>query len=205
MPLSISTDAITEKNKLANAGAWIVLLEVLYSGETPVYLCSNTSNIAWDGKTWIAAPFSLGDIEESRESTVPSVSLSIQDIARQVTPLLDDHDGAIGADVYVRVVHSAHLDNADPEIEVQLEIIDVNIDWQNTIVMKLGSENLSNYRSPPDRFLKNHCRYKEFKGTLCGYAGAETECDRTFVQCRDYGNQARFGGFPGVGVIGYYR
>lgn len=39
------------------------------------------------------------------------------------------------------------------------------------------------------------CRWKEFKGTECAYAGAETWCDRTYTRCAALGNQANFGGF----------
>ena len=32
----------------------------------------------------------------------------------------------------------------------------------------------------------------------CGYAGAETTCNKTLTRCRALGNQLRFGGFPSV-------
>jgi len=37
-----------------------------------------------------------------------------------------------------------------------------------------------------------------FKGTECGYAGAETLCDRTITRCLALGNEDNFGGFPWV-------
>lgn len=39
------------------------------------------------------------------------------------------------------------------------------------------------------------CRWKKFKGTECKYAGAETECDRSYARCIELGNTANFGGF----------
>lgn len=48
------------------------------------------------------------------------------------------------------------------------------------------------------RTLSRHsasCRWKEFKGTECAYAGAEIWCDRTYTRCVALGNQANFGGF----------
>jgi len=205
MPLSISTDATAEKNKLSNEDPWLILLEVIYPNETPVRVVWNTENITWDGETWYAMPFQLGDIEESNQAEVPEVELSIIDIERRTTPLLDQYNGAVGADVWVRVVHAAHLDNTTPEFEQDFTVIDTSLDWQNTIKFKLGAENLSNERSPVNRFLKGHCRYKEFKGNLCGYSGTATECSRTFERCRELGNQKRFGGFPGIGKLGYWR
>lgn len=34
--------------------------------------------------------------------------------------------------------------------------------------------------------------------TECGYAGAETTCNKTFQRCRELLNQQRFGGFPSI-------
>lgn len=39
------------------------------------------------------------------------------------------------------------------------------------------------------------CRWKVFKGTECGYVGAETECDRSYVRCDELSNTDNFGGF----------
>lgn len=204
MPLSISSDAIVEKNKLASGDSWLLLLEFNYPEEDPLYLVWNTENIVWDTKTWLAFPFALGDEEETKESTVPTVDLVVVDVERKLIPILDDHSGGIGAEVTVRVVHSAYLENDTPEYEAIYEIVDVSIGHKFDIHFKLGSENLAYYRSPPSLFLKHHCRYKDFKGSKCGYAGGETDCDRTWEECGDLGNRSRFGGFPAIGGTGIY-
>jgi phage-related protein len=202
MPLSISTQAIQEKNKLVSNHVWLLLLEIIYPGETPIRVCYNTENITWDGETWYAYPFELGDLSESKEGEIPTVSLGVWDIDRKITPIIDQYDGGIGAEANIYIVHSDHLDLSDPELHEPFEIIDVSIDHMNKINFNLGAENLTNYRSPPDIFLKGHCRYKEFKGPYCKYSGSEETCDRTFIQCREYGNQTNFGGFPGLGQMG---
>lgn len=203
MPLTISSDAISEKNKLSNSGAWLLLLEVIYPGETSIRVCLNTENITWDGETWYGVPFNLDDIEESNEGEVTETSITVYDIERRIIPYIDAYDGGVGATAYIYIVHSNHLDNTTPELDMDFEILDVNINHKSQVKFKLGGENLSNYRSPPDIFLQSHCRYKEFKGSLCGYTGAETECDRTFARCKELNNQRRFGGFPGIGRLGY--
>lgn len=205
MPLSISTDAIAEKNKLGNTDPWLLLLEIVYPDETPVRVVWNTEDITWDGETWQAFPFQLGDMEETKEGEIPAVSLTIFDIGRQLIPIIDDHGGGVGATVWVRVVHGAHLDNTTPEFEQNFEIVETQISHDFSINFKLGAEDMASKRSPQNRFLKGHCRYKEFKGPECGYDGDETECSRTFERCRELNNQKRFGGFPGVGRIGYWR
>jgi len=205
MPLPISTQAISEKNKLASGAPWLLLLEIIYPGETPIRVVWNTEDVTWDGETWVAFPFQLGDIEESKDAEIPAVSLTIFDIERKLIPIIDEHGGGVGSEVWVRVVHSAYLDNTTPEFEQEFEIIDARIGHDFSVNLKLGAENLSNRRSPVDRYLKGHCRYKQFKGPECGYGGTETECSRTFERCRELGNQRRFGGFPGIGRIGYWR
>jgi len=48
------------------------------------------------------------------------------------------------------------------------------------------------------RTLSTHsasCRWKDFKGTECGYSGSEDWCDRTYTRCEALNNQAHFGGF----------
>lgn len=39
------------------------------------------------------------------------------------------------------------------------------------------------------------CRWKEFKGDECAYAGGESWCDRTYTRCEALGNTVNFGGF----------
>ncbi len=202
MPLSISTEAKKSKNQLNSSEPWILLLEFKYPGEESIRVCYNTEDVVWDGFTWKALPFELGDEEESADASVPTVDLKILDVAREITPLIDRYDGAVGATVTIRVVHASHLDTTIPEYETDFIVVSTTIDHLNAVTFKLGAENLSMYRSPPDRFLKKHCRYKEFKGSLCGYDGDATDCDRSWERCKELGNQKRFGGFPGIGKLG---
>jgi hypothetical protein len=39
------------------------------------------------------------------------------------------------------------------------------------------------------------CRWKEFKGTECGYSGSQTWCDRSYTRCSALANTVNFGGF----------
>lgn len=47
----------------------------------------------------------------------------------------------------------------------------------------------------PRRPITPVCGYVAFKGTLCGYSGATTSCDRTLATCQSLLNNARFGGW----------
>jgi len=206
MPLSISSAAILEKNKLASSDPWLLLVEIAYPLQPSIRVVCNTENLAtWNGYTWYAVPFALGDQEESREANSSNVSLTLVDIERRLIPTIDTYGGGVGATVTIRIVHSAHLDNLVPELEAEFEILDVSINHQCAVKFSLGSENLSNRRSPPEICLQGHCRYKAFKGAYCQYTGAQSSCDRTFERCRQLENQLHFGGFPGIGNMGYHQ
>lgn len=205
MPIPISTAAIREKNKVASDGVFLLLLEVTYdAAEDPVRLCWNNEDIIWNNCTWKACPFELGELSETKEAEIPSVDLTVLDIERRLIPYLEDYAGGVGASVCIRIVNSNLLDEIAMREEL-FDIMEVSVTGGHRVSFKLGAENISEHRSPRGRFLKNHCRYKVFKGSHCGYAGEETECNRTYTRCNELGNGPRFGGFPGVGQQGVWK
>ena len=206
MPLTFSTEGILKKNALTDNGAWLLLVSVEYESETPVRAVYNNEQIIWptvDGNIYYPVDFKLDAVIQSTEGGVPSTKLSFLDIERRLIPILNDNNGAVGADVYVYLVHSSNLDEATPEMEEHFNVMSTSIGGGYIIQFELGSENLANRRIPQDRILKDHCRYKEFKGDLCGYTGVGETCNHTFANCIFFGNEARFGGAPGCGVGGY--
>lgn len=210
MPLDQSADAITEKHKLNSTGVWLTLLDIGYPDESPpniLRIVNNNVAIQWPtagGNEYLPVGFDLGDITQEKDGGLPTVTLSIVDISRGLIPILDEYDGGVGAEVRVRIVHSDHLATATPFHDETFEVIDTSVTGAHVVRLKLGASNPMKRRIPGARYLKDHCRYKTFKGTLCGYSGAVATCDRTFKYCRDtVGNAARFGGQPGVGSEAY--
>jgi len=206
---AFSTAAIREKNKVKSDGVFLLLVEVYYSQEEePIRICWNAENYDWNGYTWIGAPFDLGDRTETKEAELPDVTFTVRDIDRILSPHLDQQAGAVDSTVVVYVINTNLLSETAPLFEEEYSIIKVAVDSNNTISFSLGAEDLSQYRSPADRFIKSHCRYGPrhggFKGGHCGYTGSETLCNRTFSRCLELGNSARFGGFLGVGKQGYW-
>ena len=202
--LSLSTVAIAEKNKLATDSVWFILLEVLYPNEEPIRVVLNTEEVVWNGCTWYPCPFILSDRTETKEAELPQITLTFIDIQRKRIPIIEQYKGGVGATVIIRIVNSKNLDSSTPELEEEFEILEASVDRNMVITFKLGATNLYMLRLPQDRYLKDHCRW-EFKSPECGYQGEETECDRTFTRCVQLGNQARFGGFPGIGKYGIKR
>jgi phage-related protein len=202
MPLTdLTNDAIIEKNKLDSKNVEIFFLQVTYEGEIR-RVCLNNEDITWNGELWTKAKFSLRGLTETKDSTVPSVSLAFKDLFRVVLPLIEEYDGISGATAWIGIVDSLYLANNTPKAQYSLEVISCSITDQYDVTINLGGENLMNRRCPLNRYLKNHCRYKSFKGNRCQYVGTELTCDRTFTQCDEYDNVENFGGAPGIGSTG---
>ncbi|MCP3683865.1 MAG: hypothetical protein GY861_14365 [bacterium] len=203
MPLTnLSTDAVVEKNKLSSTNVEILLLQVTYEALDPVRVCLNNEDITWNGNTWTSAKFTLSGLTETQDSTIPSITLSFIDLYRTVLPLIEANDGIAGAVAWIGIVDSLFLANTTPKVQYSLEVVSCQITDKYTVGINLGAENLMNRRCPLNRYLKNHCRYKTFKGARCKYPGAEIVCDRTFSQCSAYSNTLNFGGAPGIGSSG---
>ncbi len=202
MALPITPAIVGEKNKLASNGAWLVLLELIFPDpEEPIYLVNNTEDITWDSKTWERFSFDTEDVIEDGRGALPSFSINVSNVTRRFAKLIDEYAGARGATATLRVVHSDHLEE-DPVFEEPYKVISAKLN-RGTATFTLGAENPLNQRSPRQRYLMDSCRYKNFKGVLCGYDGGASTCDRTLEQCTSYGNDDRFGGFPSVSLGGF--
>jgi len=214
--MTLSAGAFIEKNKLSTTQAWLVLLEITMPDTTVVYLVANSEDVTWpvtSGDTYTAFPFELDEIGDTSKGEVPSVGLKVANASRVLEPYLEDQDGLVDSEVVIRIVNSMHVtttalgagaNNPTAEIELTYNIIATVADsmW---VTFTLGSVNPWNKRFPRNKMWRNTCRFKEFKGALCKYAGAETSCDRTLETCRDtMANSINFGGAPGVGSKGVF-
>ena len=207
MPLDISNDAITEKNKLHSDNVWLLLIEITHESDpTVMRLVNNNVDITWPtagGNLYTSTAFEMSPIKQDSEGSIPTVELKITDFGGNLINIIDEYAGGLGAKIKLRIVLSEYLDNIDPEYEDEYEIVDVSVDSKYNISFKLGSPNPLKFRIPVSRYIKDQCRYKEFKGTRCGYIGNEVDCDRTLKRCRELNNSRRIGAFPGMGSEGY--
>lgn len=205
MPFNISNEYIQEKNKLSSSGAWLTIAKFIPPDESEVLrLVFNTEDIEYAGYNWMGIPIKADSIAVTREGELPELNMTLVDIERHLLPLLDANKGGVGSDVTIYIINSAYL-HLDPIMEENFQVIRTSVDHMNRIQFTLGVYDLSSYRSPRHRFIREYCRYEVFKGSLCGYDGPETECDRTLTRCKELGNQKRFGGFPAMGSLGYQK
>jgi len=200
MPANIPGAAVREANKLDTKSTWLWLLAVTITGvEEVIRLCNNTEDIAYGENTYTKCSFKLGKWKYTSDGKLPHRTLSVTNIevAKFMLPYVDDYDGAIGATVVTTPVNSEHLD-IDMSAKAMEFMILQSSPTEEWINFKLGAPNPLIQRIQ-DKFFANYCRFvKNFKGVECGYAGAETTCNGTLAQCKEYGNQTRFGGEPGL-------
>lgn len=206
--LDLSAAAILEKNKLASAGAWLILLKIVLSDSTVIRICKNNVNITWDSQTWIAFPFDLDDkTEEAGEHSI--LNINIGNASRVMNTYMEQYSGMVGSSVTLYIVHSDNLSNTTPEVEEEFEITSSSADsvWATFV---LSAPSLLRVNFPQRRYIKNWCgwvfNYPAGTSVRCGYSGATpyTTCNKTLSDCRKRGNSRRFGGFPGIPSGGVY-
>lgn len=204
MAIILSSEVIAQKNALGSTDSFLVCLEIIIPEVTePIRLVSNTEDIEWRGHTWLAFPFEMDEITDQIQGEVPRVDLRIPNVNRDIEAYLQEYDryvklnGPADITVTIYVVSSATLDDPNPVVSHDFILIQPKTDI-NYATFTLGAPNPYKKRFPLHRMLKNNCRFK-FKGTLCGYTGTETSCNKTLTRCRELNNSTRYGGFPGVG------
>lgn len=200
MPVDLPAEIVKDTKKLDNKSAWLWLLDITVTGvEEIIRLVNNTEDVVYGGNTYTKCNFKLGPWEYTVSGRLPHRTLSITNIevTEYMLPYVDEYDGAIGSIVVITPVNSEHLevDMSSKAMEFMILQSSPSEKW---IAFKLGAPNPLIQRLQ-DRYFANYCKYvSHFKGAKCGYSGAEIICNRTLSQCKEYGNQTRFGGEPGL-------
>jgi len=199
--MSLALAQILEKNKLASDGAYLVLLQVTLPDATVLRFARNTEDVSWNGETWTAFPFTLEEINDAKEET-PKVEIKVSNVTRAVQYYLEQAEGGVGSEAHLYCVNSNLMEDTTPIWDGVYTVTACKADNQ-WVSWTLGASSLFRKRFPKNRVNKLFCRFR-FKGDRCGYAGAETACNKTLARCRELNNSVRFGGFPGISSNGVY-
>ena len=200
MPVDLPDVINEDKNKLETQSAWLWLLDITVPNvEEVIRLVNNTEDIGYGGNTYTKCGFKIGPWEQKVSGELPQRTLSITNIAvaEYMLPYVENYDGAVGSTVVTTPVNSEHLDVDMSSKAMEYELISASPaeDW---IVFKLGAPNPLR-QGLQDKYFASYCRFvTHFKGAECGYEGEETVCDGTLAQCKEFNNETRFGGEPGL-------
>ena len=215
--LSLTLASALQKHNIAGTAPWFVLLDIFPDKDdlTQVLrVVRNTDDVVWNGNTYLAFNFDIDSIDESTTGQLPNVTLKVSNVSRAVEGQLEQFSGGIGAVLVLTVVNAADL-GGDPVQQFTWEIIQATATDQ-WVTFTLGAPNPMLRQFPYGLFVKNHCFHVfnnptrqaacDPEGAACGYAGALPTCDHTLNGtngCKVHDNQARFGGFPGIGSNGF--
>ena len=203
--MALSSNVIQHKNALASSDEILLLLEInIPSLVDPIYITNNNEDVTWNGENWISFGFTIDEISEDADNSVPEVNLMLPNANRAMEQYIIEYDLWLkqnphqSIDTTLYIVSSADIANPVPIQSYSYEIskYSSNSQW---VTFTLTFDNLFIKRFPKNRITRNSCRWK-FGSTECGYTilGSET-CNKTLTACRGFNNSGRFGAFPSVG------
>jgi hypothetical protein len=164
-------------------------VEYFYTdAEVPIY-----SDADGTDQTYLPQTFSFDNINYSNNNIIDSCSLKIDNINEVMTALFigntivdeeailymiifeDDNSIINTQQIFTGVLNDFNIDESELNIALTSEFTK----WDQNSNIKHSAL----------------CRWKEFKGVECAYAGGETICDRTYARCVELSNTDQFGGF----------
>lgn len=197
--MNLSTAAIIEKNKVSTDGVYLLLLTIQYKQEEPIRLVLNNEKITFKGVDYYPYYFSLSEVKQT-STELPSCTLIVSNITGTISRILETYDGASGGEVTVAVINTNISDEILQEEHFVIAGATAKKDY---VSIKLGCGASLDRRYPNVRIMKDWCPFK-FKGVRCGYKGPLTTCNKTLTDCRERGNNTRFGGEPTIPQGGLY-
>ena len=202
-------DYIFEKNMLSNGNAWLILLEVSFpdgeGGTNVLRLCRNNENITWRSQTWLGFPFGIDGLSQNTGGEMPSLTLSVSNVTREIQAVLEANNGAANTTVELFIINSGHLSETTPSWTGKFAVNGVSVDVENAnFTCGLGYPASS--RRPMDTWQKYVCPFA-YGDIFCAVDSAVKAtyptCNKTLANCEERDNKSRFGaelGIPG----GYY-
>ena len=204
----LSLAAQADKVKLASGDAWLMLLDVVWSGQH-VRLVRNTDSVTFDAgdgngpQTYEPFSFDLS-VERNPGNQLPSISLKASNVLGLLEGFIEEYAGAVGALANLYFVNTAHA-GGEPNIAISTTILNTTVTSQ-TVTFTLGAPKPQRQLFPRYLYRADFCIWvTNYKGKWCGYTGALANCDGTYNGpngCVAHGNQMRFGAFPGIGTNG---
>lgn len=196
MPRTTNNASKAEKNKRSNQPIALFILEDYDGNGNDLRFARWDTNITFDGETYNKFPITFQSIEENTQNALKHIRITICNVSRLIQSYLEDYD-LWDKKVVVRIVWANQLADADAKIDFTFYIDSYSANEEDVEFVCATKADIIDRQLPAECYLPM-CRYKEFKGDQCGYAGAETECNRTPQRCKELDNYARFGGFPSI-------
>ena len=223
-PLSSAVRA--HKDSLSSLTPWVWLYEIEIPTSTPTryrFARHNTS-ITFLGNEYVPFPVGHAVTTENAKGDLPTVTMTISNLGRELAANLESYDGLVGQPVRIMLVSLSDLDSSSPAVEETYEIRSVS-STDSQVSASLGTYNALRATFPAQRAIRDHCRHV-YRSAECGYSLSSTDaqflssCDKSFDGvngCVAHGlseknsteaggaagtdpglHPQRFGGYPGI-------
>lgn len=202
----LSLAAQKDKGKLSSADPWLMLLDIIWSGQH-VRVARNTDAVQFDAgdgnglQSYQAFNFDL-TVERNSNGQLPSIQVKASNVLGLLQGFIEEYAGAVGATCNIYFVNTAH---AAGEANIALTTLITRTQvTQDTVTFTLGAPKPQQQLFPRYLYRADFCMWT-YKGTQCGYTGTLPNCDLTYNGpdgCVAHANQQRFGAFPGIGTNG---
>jgi len=193
---SVNNNFSVSKNQQSNQPIFLYTIFNYDGASTNLYFADYSENVTYDGQEYIKFPISHDAITEDTTGEISSVSVTLSNVSRLIQAYLETYDFN-GKKVYITLVWGNQLDDTDAYLR-EIFYIDSYTADQNNVSFTLTSKfDVLSLQLPARKYSRNYCGFK-FKSTECGYAGAESTCNKTLTRCRVLANSGRFGGFPSI-------
>jgi len=196
---SLPSEVNVVKNKL-EADTWFYRVDFQFSDGDTVYFCNDKAKFDYGGHVYEMIPFTLSPLKGSTGGELPTRTMSVagQAISNFLTPFVRSKGGVRSAVVTItKVLYEQPALDMSATSEVY-KAINVAVS-DDTMSIKLGFVRLREQQIPLYQYTSVRCRVlSEFKGTLCGYAGADATCEGTPEDCISKSNYARFNAERGL-------
>lgn len=202
---------------------WLISVKVPTDPPTRIRITNYTDQVqrgtstAGDPLTYYPFPVAIGDFRSTNSGDLPTSTINIASVSREMMATLQSYDGLIGQEIVIRWVLASAIGDPTAELKFVGEITGCTIDDQ-VASFTYGSRNLQKAQFPTNRYVANHCRWR-FGTAQCGYVIPATPgntvgtgfdfCPRTIEACEERGEDEearsltsqhplRYGGFPGI-------
>lgn len=189
---------ISEKNKQQNKPIVLFIIEDYDDLGSNLYFADYDTDVEFPtgGQTYTKFPLKFETIGENTQGEVDAVRLILGNASRLIQSYLENYD-LREKKVTIRIVWADQLSSSDYKLDYVYYIDSYTTTDEKSVFVCTTKIDIVERKLPGGIYLRTHCRYKEFKDAdTCGYAGAETECNRTKARCKELDNFERFGGFP---------
>jgi phage-related protein len=204
----LSLAAQRDKSKLASGDAWILLLDIIWSGEH-FRLARNVDPITFDAGDGngpqVYQPFNFDlSIEEPGGSQLPTMILKASNVMRILQGIIEQYAGVVGATANIYVYNTAHP-AGEPDLALTTTVMKT-VCAADVVTLSLSAPSPMRQLFPRFLYRANFCMWvSKYKGPQCQYSGSMANCDGTYngpQGCIAHNNATRFGAFPGIGTNG---